>query len=91
MGRSLLNEVIIIPFETYEELPNATNKELVDFLREQIFVVLEKADLKRKIFVACFNTIIAEIENRLKIVKFFLFLLLILLIFSSLFFFIYFH
>ena len=51
--------------ETYEDLPQATNKEVIDFLREQIFVVMKKADMSRKIFVACFNTILNEISQRL--------------------------
>lgn len=51
--------------ETYEDLPKATNKEVLDFLREQINVILKKADMNRKIFIACFNTILLEIEKRL--------------------------
>lgn len=52
--------------ETYEDLPDASNEELMDFLREQINVVLKKADMSRRIFVACFNTILKEVEGRLK-------------------------
>jgi len=55
--------------ETYQDLPNATNKELMDFLREQIDVALEKADMKRKIFVACYNEILKEVERRIKSYK----------------------
>lgn len=41
----------------------------MQFLREQIDIVLEKADMKRKIFIACFNEILKEIEQRLKSYK----------------------
>ena len=51
--------------ETYEDIPNATDEEVLKFLREQIFVVLKKADMNRRIFVACFDTIISEIGKRL--------------------------
>ena len=52
--------------ETYEDLPNATNKEVLDFLKEQLNIVLKKADMNRRIFIACFNTILKEIEERMK-------------------------
>ncbi len=52
--------------ETYEDLPNASNKEVISFLREQINVILKKANLNWKIIVACFNEILNEIEKRLK-------------------------
>jgi hypothetical protein len=51
--------------ETYEDLPDASNDEVMDFLAEQIDVVLRKADMKRRIFVACFNTILAEVRKRM--------------------------
>lgn len=55
-----------MPIETYQDLPNATNEEVLDFLREQIMVVLKNAGKNHKIVVACFNTILAEIKKRLK-------------------------
>ena len=51
--------------ETYEDIPEASDNEVVEFLREQIWVVLEKADMKRKIFIAAFNTILNDINKRL--------------------------
>ena len=54
-----------MPIETYEDLPNASNEEVFEFLREQIWVVLDKADLKRKIFIAAFNTILNEVKKRM--------------------------
>lgn len=51
--------------ETYQDLPKATNKEVVAFLREQIFVVINKAKVNYKVIVACFNTILKEVEKRL--------------------------
>lgn len=55
--------------ETYEDIPKASNKEVIDFLREQIFVVLEKANMNRRIFVVAFNTILNDIEKRLEDLK----------------------
>lgn len=52
--------------ETYEQLPDLSNKVLMEFLREQIDIILRKADMNKRIFVACFNTILSEVEKRLK-------------------------
>ena len=54
-----------MPFETYQELPQATNEELMDFLDEQINIVLIKAKMNNRIFRACFNEILKEINKRL--------------------------
>jgi hypothetical protein len=54
------------PLKTYQDLKYASNKDLIDFLREQIFIVLKKANMDKNIFVACFNEIIKVIEKRLE-------------------------
>ena len=52
--------------ETYEDVPRASDKEVMEFLRKQIHVVLEKADMKRRIFVAAFDTILGDVKRRLR-------------------------
>jgi len=54
-----------MPFETYEDIPGATDGEVMDFLHEQILIVLKKANLNKRIFIAAFNTILADIRRRL--------------------------
>jgi len=52
--------------ETYQDLPDATDKEVMDFLREEIYFIMEKANMKKRIFVAAMNTILNEVEKRLR-------------------------
>lgn len=66
LKEELLKLMWLIMIETYEDLPEATNEELIEFLREQIYIFMEKANLKRKIFVAAINEILKEVEKRLK-------------------------
>ena len=55
--------------ETYEGIPKASNKEVIELLREQIYIVLKKADMNEKIFIGVFNTILNDIEKRLEGLK----------------------
>lgn len=54
-----------MPIEYYQDLPNASDEEVIEFLREQIHIVIEKYPM-RAVINACFNTIIGEIKRRLE-------------------------
>ncbi len=55
--------------ETYEDIPNATDDEVMKFLREQIHIILEASDNKKKILVSAFDEILKDIKRRLDGVK----------------------
>ena len=53
-------------FETYEDLPNLSNHEVMEFLRSQIYIILRKAKLNNRVLIACFNEILKDIEKRME-------------------------
>lgn len=53
--------------ETWNDLPKATNKELIQFLRKQIHIILVKAQSNYKIVVVALDDILKEIEKRLEV------------------------
>ena len=55
-----------MPIETYQDLPNATNEEVIEFLRDQIIIILKKGKVNRRIIIAAFNEILNEIKRRMK-------------------------
>ena len=51
--------------ETYQDLPDASNDEVIEFLREQIIVVLKAGKKNYAVVVAAFNTILNEVSSRM--------------------------
>ena len=59
-----------MPIETYEDIPTASDDEVMEFLREQIHVILDVAGEKRRIIVAAFDEILNDVKRRLKKVRY---------------------